>query len=256
MCLKVKLFWVVGILFLTYESFPQKTDSIKMLNHFGGSVTLTTNGISTIPNYILGKPAAIFIMSVGKKISFEPEFRFSLEWKPWMFMFWWRYDLLKSDRHYIRLGINSQVNFNKVLTTNNGITNDIQAASRFLTGDLSQSYFVTRNYSVGIYYMYSHTLEKTGLKDLHYLALRNNFLNIKLPKQFFMKFSPQVYYLRVDEKDGFYFSETLTLAERNFPLTISSIITNPIKTNIPVNNHLLWNINLTYSFNNEYMKRK
>jgi hypothetical protein len=227
-----------------------------MMNHFGGSVTLTTNGISTIPNFTLGKPAVIFFMSVGRRISFEPEFRLSIEGEPWMFIFWWRYELWKSERLNIRLGINSQINFNKVLITNNGITNDVQAASRFLTGDLSQSYFVTKNFSVVIYYMYSHTLETIGLKDLHYLAFRNNFLSIQLPKQFYIKFSPQIYYLKVDEKDGLYFSEILTLAKRNFPLSISSIVTNPIKTHIPENNHLLWNINLTYSFNNEYIKRK
>ena len=249
------LLLMVVILFMTHEAFPQKTDSIKMMNHFGGFVTLTNNGISTIPSFTLGKPALIFSMSVGRKISFEPEFRFSLEGKPWMLIFWWRYDLWKSERYFIRLGINSQLNFNKVVITSNGITNELQVANRWLTGDLTQSYFVTKNYSVGTYYMYSRTLEKTGIKDLHYLAFRNNFLNIKLTRQFFMKFSPQIYYLRLGENDGFYVSETLTLAKRNFPLNISSIITTPIKSNVPVNNHLLWNINLTYTFNNEYIRR-
>jgi hypothetical protein len=247
-----KLAWTILLLFLSVESFPQKTDSTNISNHFDVSVTLTTNGISTIPNFILGKPAAIFLMSVGKKISFEPELRFSLDAKPWMLIFWWRTDLMKSERHHIRVGINSQINFNKALVHDNGYAHDILAASRFLTADLSQSLYITKNYSAGIYYMYSHTLEKYGLKDLHYLAFRNNLLNISLPGRFYMKFSPQVYYLRLDEKDGFYFSETLTLAKRNFPLTVSSIMTNPIKTRIQINNHLLWNINLTYAFKNEY----
>lgn len=254
--LKVKLFLLVVFLCITHKSFPQKSDSLKMMSHFSGSVTLTNNGISTIPSFTLGKPAVIFSMSAGRKVSFEPELRLSLDGKPWMFIFWGRYDLWKSDRHLIRSGLNMQFNFNEVLVTTNGITNEFQAASRWLTGDLSQSYFVTKNYSVGIYYMYSHTLEKTGIKDLHYLAFKNSFLNIRLPKHYFLKFVPQVYYLRLGEKEGLYFSETLTLAQRNIPLTISSIVTKPIKTNILINNHLLWNINLTYSFNNEYVRRK
>ena len=69
-----------------------------------------------------------------------------------------------------------------------------------------------------------------------------------------MKFTPQVYYLRLDEHDGFYFTETLTLAKRGFPFSVSSIITNPIKTRILINNHLVWNINLIYSFNYNFVK--
>ena len=104
--------------------------------------------------------------------------------------------------------------------------------------------------------MYSHSLEKHGLKSLNYLALRNSFLHIGLTEHFFMKFTPQVYYLKVDKNDGFYFSETLTLAKTNFPLMLSSIITTPIKTRILINNKLAWNINLTYAFKNEYIKKK
>ncbi len=249
--------WValtVLFLFLSVVSYPQKSDTIKTATHFSGSVTLTTNGISTIPNFILGKPAAIFYTSFGQQFSFEPEFRFSLDAKPWMFIFWLRSDLLKSGRHHIRLGINSQINFNKSIVHENGILHEIRSANRFLSADLSQSYVITRKFSTGIYYMYSHTLEKFGLKDLHYLAFRGNFMNIALTDQVFMKFSPQVYYLRIDNRDGFYFSETLTLARKCFPLILSSIVTNPIKTRIPTNNHLVWNINLIYAFSNNYRK--
>lgn len=252
----LRLIWVAVWLFISLESFPQKADTLKFPNHFGGSVTLTSNGISTIPNFILGKPAAILYMSVGRRISFEPEFRISLDAKPWMFIFWWRADLLKSQRHYIRSGVNYQLNFDKVQDTDNGITNEKMAANRYLTADLSQSYFITKNISAGIYYMYSHTLEKYGLRDLHYIAFRGNFSNLRLSEQWFMKFTPQVYYLRLEDKDGFYFSETLLLARRNFPFSVSSIITAPVGTHIMINNHLLWNVNLIYSFNNEYSKKK
>jgi hypothetical protein len=96
--------------------------------------------------------------------------------------------------------------------------------------------------------MYSHTLEKFGLNDLHYLAFRGNFLNIVLTDQIYIKFAPQVYYLKIDKNDGLYFSEILTLARKCFPLSVSSIVTSPIKTRIPTNNHLVWNINLIYAF--------
>jgi len=38
--------------------------------------------------FTLGKPAAIFDLSVGnERLAFEPQFRFSLEGKPWSFIF-------------------------------------------------------------------------------------------------------------------------------------------------------------------------
>jgi hypothetical protein len=52
-------------------SFLQTANSIKVSGHFGGAVTITTKGISTIPNLTLGKPAAIFDLSVGRRLSFE-----------------------------------------------------------------------------------------------------------------------------------------------------------------------------------------
>jgi hypothetical protein len=60
---------------LTFFSFSQNYDSTRVPAHFGGAVTLTTKGISIIPNLTLGKPAVIFDMSAGRKLSFEPQFR-------------------------------------------------------------------------------------------------------------------------------------------------------------------------------------
>jgi hypothetical protein len=34
---------------------------------------------------------------------------------------------------------------------------------------------------------------------------RTNFTNIRLSEQFFMRFNPQIYYLKMDKDDGFYF---------------------------------------------------
>lgn len=248
------LIGIIVFLQFSLSSFSQKKDSITSPFHVEGSIFLTTNGISTIPNFILGKPAAIFYLSAGRRISFEPEFRISYDAKPWMFIFWWRTYLLKTPKYTSRIGINAQINFNNMQVNNDGVISEVHTANRYLTADLSQSCIIAKNYSAGMYYMYSHTLEKSGLKALHYLAFRNSFQNIRLSEQFFMKFTPQVYYLRLDEHDGFYFTETLTLAKRGFPFSVSSIITNPIKTRILINNHLVWNINLIYSFNYNFVK--
>jgi hypothetical protein len=131
-------------LFLTFSCtvFSQESDSIKRVSNFGGSVTITNKGISTIPNLTLGKPAALFTMSAGRKISFEPEFRFSLEGKPWSFIFWWRYQLYKSDKFITRVGINPSAYFKTTNITIDGVRAEKIIAQRSLSGDLSPTFFL------------------------------------------------------------------------------------------------------------------
>jgi hypothetical protein len=70
-----------------------------------------------------------------------------------------------------------------------------------------------------------------------------------------MRFYPQVYYLRMDDMDGFYYTSTITLARKDFPLSVSSLISTPFKTSIPQDKNLIWNVSLTYSFNKEYVEK-
>ena len=49
-------------------------DSSKLKSYFHGNFSVTNNGISFIPSFSLGKPAAIFEISTGKKrLSFDPQ---------------------------------------------------------------------------------------------------------------------------------------------------------------------------------------
>jgi hypothetical protein len=246
------LFFLIDI---NGTAFSQERDSAKVAYHFGCIVTITNKGISTIPNLTLGKPAAIFSMSVGRKLSFEPEYRIALEGKPWMFIFWWRYEFLNTDRFLIKAGVNPTVVFKTHTDTINGISHEIMASQRTLTADITTSYFITKNIRIGPYYMYIFGVEKTAIKNTHYIALRCSFSNIKITDQYYLRFNPQIYYLKMAENDGFYANATLTLARRNFPLTFSTLVNRTIQTDIPVGEDFLWNISLTYTFNNEYVRK-
>jgi hypothetical protein len=71
-----------------------------------------------------------------------------------------------------------------------------------------------------------------------------------------MKLNPQIYYLKLDRQDGFYFTSSLTLAKKNFPLIIQSTINKIIDTHIAGSKNILWNVSLVYSFNKNYVSRK
>jgi len=59
----------------------------------------------------------------------------------------------------------------------------------------------------------------------------------------------------MDDKDGLYFNSTITLARKNFPASVSSLINQPIRTNIEIGNEFLWNISITYSFGKENIEK-
>ena len=253
----LKSILLIFLLFnLSDVSFSQVNDSTKVNGHFGGAVTITNKGISLIPNLTLGKPAALFDFSMGmKKLSFEPQFRFGLDGKPWTFILWWRYKLLKSDKFQLNIGAHPAFSFKTVTLATDGISQNIIRSQRYLAGEIAPTYLLTPYISVGIYYLNAHGLEEDLTQSTNYIALRCGLSNIRLSDQFYMRFNPQIYYLKMDKNDGFYLNATVTLAKRNFPLSVSSLVNRTIKTNIPVGEDFIWNVSLIYTFNKDYIEK-
>lgn len=252
-CKKAYLFFIISNFALL--SFSQKIDSTAAASHFSGMVTITNKGIATIPTFTLGKPAVIFDMNLGKrKLSFEPQFKFGLNGKPWAFLFWWRYKLINSDKFHMNMGAHPSIAFKTISDTAGGADKEYMKADRYLAGELSPTWLVTKNIGVGIYYMYARGLTKDVTKNTHYLTFRLNFSHIKLFHDFYLRFNPQIYYLRMDDVEGYYMTGIITLAKSNFPLSVSSLINKTIQTEIPGSQDLIWNINLVYSFSNQYTR--
>jgi hypothetical protein len=249
--------WLSFLVFLklSHIGFSQKTDSTKREFQFGGSVLVTNNGISLIPTFSLGEPAAIFSIYMAKRrLSFEPEFRFSLEGKPWSMLFWWRYKLVEEQKFKFVVGAHPALNFRTVPAVVNGDTIERIVTRRYLAGELSPNYLVGKKISVGIYYLYSHGIDREAVRNTHFLTLNSNMSNIKLFGGLFMRFTPQVYYLKQDKDDGFYVTSTVALAHRKFPISTMAIFNKTIETNIPGSKDFVWNVSLIYSFNKKYVE--
>lgn len=244
------------ITFTVFEASAQQKDSIKPLSHFSGSVSVTNNGISFIPSFSLGKPAAIFNLSMGKgKLSFDPELRFALEGKPWSFLFWWRYQLVKTNKFGVRLGAHPALNFRTQSVTLNGVTKEVIITRRYFAGELTPNFYVSKNISVGMYYLYSRGIDRDAVRNTHFVTINSNFSNIKLSSKYYIKFVPQVFYLKQDKQDGFFVTATLTLAKKNFPLSLSSIVNKRIESDITGSKNFVWNATLAYSFNKHYAEK-
>ena len=254
---KINILPVLVLSMFTQYSFSQKEDSTEKVFLFKGAVTVTNKGISLVPTFTLGKPAAIFDLSMGKKkLFFEPQLRFSLKGKPWSFLFWWRYKLKTDKKFSLTIGGHPALNFKTETHTINGVANNYIIARRYLAGDLVPNYFIAKNVSVGLYYLYSRGLDYGTTRNGHFLTINANFSHIKLGEQFFARFIPQIYYLNQDEKDGFYYTTSLTLVKRNFPVSFQSMTNKIIHTNIPGSEDFLLNFSLIYSFSKNYVQHK
>jgi len=251
-----RLLMVLGISMLTLTAYAQDTENTPVKRHIGGGVTLTNNGISLLPTFSLGKPAAIFDLSVGgEKLSFDPQFRVALEGKPWAFIFWWRYKLLNNEKFRVHVGAHPALMFRTIPVTTDGETRDAIEALRFVAGEFSPNYMLTKNISIGMYYLYGHGFQTTVTQNTHFLTLNSNFSNIGLSEKFYLRFHPQLYYLRMDAEDGFYITASLTLARRDFPLALQTIVNQPFTTTIPGGDDFVWNLSLIYTFNREYIAK-
>ncbi|HEX2393838.1 MAG TPA: hypothetical protein VHI78_00740 [Bacteroidales bacterium] len=256
--MKPKILTGVVVLMLSnlfYSSNCQNYDSTRTANRFGVVVTLTTKGISTVPNLTLGKPAVMFDMRAGKKLTFEPQFRFALEGKPWSFLFWWRYNLLSTQKFRLNIGMHPAISFRTVTDTTSEMLKEYIRADRYLAGEVSPAIVLSKNISIGMYYLYSRGLEKHITRNTHLISFRTG-ISVNLSDKFYTRLTPQIYYLIMDQYNGYYFNSSLVAGHRDFPLSVSFLINKAIETHIPVGEDFLWNASLIYSFNAEYARKR
>lgn len=239
-----------AVLLFTGQAISQTTDSIGQVINFRGSLSATNNGFSFIPTFSLGKPATILDLSVsGKRFSFEPQFRYSLAGRPWSFIFIWRYKLIRTDKFQLTAGTHlPALSFATVEVQKNGGTEEVIQTLRFFPVlELSPNYKVADHINVSIFYLYGRGAKEVATKNTHFLSLRANFSDIKLTRAFYLKLFPQFYYLRGDEKNGIYVATGLTLAKRDVPFSISTLLNKALRTEV-AGPDFDWNISLVYSF--------
>lgn len=249
---KIILLWI--LVFLYSPLFSQKKDSIvSKTNNFTSAVTITSKGISTIPNLTLGKPAIVFDMVMGRKLTFEPQFRFSLEGKPWAIVFWWRYKAIVNNRFRLNLGANPSLSFKPGKDAISG--NSTMRADRYVAGEIFPNFMITKKLNTGIYYFYTRGLENYVTQNTHMISLRGSITNIYITDQIGVRLNYQVYYLKMDNKEGTFLNSSLFFNKKNFPLSVSALINKTLKSSIPSGNNFLWNVSLIYTFRKDYQEK-
>jgi len=252
----IKVFILILSLGLSHNVTAQENDgTVARLNYFGGSVTIQSKGISTIPNLTLGKPAAVFDMKVGRKLTFEPQFRFALEGKPWAMVFWWKYTAQTSDKLRLVFTANYSLSY-KALTyyTSTGTPQEIIRTTRYLAGGFEPNYQINKYIGIGVYLFYTYGIEEFITRNTYMVSFRPGISNIPVAKNTTARITPEVYYLKMDDNEGVFLNARLSVSNRNFPVSLSALINKPLESNIPSEYDFLWHVGLSYSFGRNYIE--
>lgn len=248
------LILLLSICFTQIVTAQENDSTITKVNNFTGAVTIQSKGISTIPNLTLGKPAAVFDMKMGRKLTFEPQFRFSLDGKPWAMVFWWRYYGSIGNKFKVTLHTNYSLSYKSINSyTSLGVSQEIIRTTRYLVGAIAPSYQVNRYLGIGMYFFYNWGIEKFITRNTIMVSLRP-VTNIPVTKNVVARITPEIYHLTMDDDEGMFLNASFLVSKKNFPLSVSGLINKPLKSNIPSEYDFLWNVGLSYTFNKQYIE--
>lgn len=245
-----RIILLLFVLHVSMNVFPQVEENESKI-HVAGSAGLTNNGISLIPNFSLGDPAAMFSVLISRgRLSFVNDFSFSLEAKPWYALYWIKYQVVEKEKFTMTAGTHLGLNFFTSEVEANSIVTEKLQYERYWVADLFPRYLINENVSLGVYYLHSRGLDEGTIDASHFITLNANFSRINISKEAYLGVNPQLYYLNQDGIDGTYFTSAFTLGKGTFPVTLNAMINQPIKTNISAGNEFVWNFSLVYSFSN------
>jgi hypothetical protein len=207
-----------------------------------------------IPSFSLGKPALMFELSMGgEKLSFDPQFRFAMEGKPWSFVFWGRYQMIQNQKFQLRIGAHPAFIFSTPTYYKDGNPVEVLKASRFAAVEVAPSFQITKNISLKPYYLVGHGFDP-GIRNSHYLALTSSFSNLGISEHVHGSIAPQVFYLKMDKLNGYYFASNFSLSHDKSPVSLAAMINKKLKSEI-ASKDFLWNLSLVYTFNKKYVEQ-
>jgi len=235
-------------LFCYFLVFAQKADTLKKNEALqaSGNIQITNNGVSLFPNLMLGKPATIINLTVGKKhVFFEPELRWTLNGEPWSYIFWLRYRPKRTEHFSWHVGVHPSYVLRSSQIFFNGKVENRWVSQRYFAGEFVPVWHQSSKFSIGLHLLASKGLDSYAIQKSTYISLQPRFPTIGISKNYYLGFFPQIFHLSLDDKKGVYYSQMLSLNRKKLPVYVSTIFTYKLKSMIAGDN-VVWNIGLNY----------
>ena len=80
------------------------------------------------------------------------------------------------------------------------------------------------------------------------MAARLNVSNIEMFRGLVAQVQPQLYFLRTSGQNGSYLSASASFTKTGAPVSITTIVNQPLRTRVVGGQDFLWNVGVTYAF--------
>ena len=251
-----KSLMVISFLMVCVFSFSQ--DTITKELHVSGNIGVTNNGISIIPTFSLKQSAfnLSYSLSRGGRFSIDPDIRLTFDGKKGSGIVWFRYKLKTEGKLKVNVGIHPAYNFALRTITDEGKPLKITQARRFIATEFAPTYKVNDHLNFGIYYLKGTGMQKDGPQNIHYVNFITGITKIPLFSGYSFNVTPQVYYLKSDKEDGYYFNSNVVLAKAKSPFVLMYMMNKEIRSNVTGSINFDWNISILYNFRNKFRSFK
>ena len=127
-------------------------------------------------------------MKMGRKLTFEPQFRFALDGKPWAMVFWWRYyAIIQAISSKWILSTNYSLHTRLFSDTSVEPSQEIIRTTRYLAGALAPNYQINKYFGIGMYLFYNYGIEKYITRNTYMVFFQTNYFKHSCYKKYCCK---------------------------------------------------------------------
>lgn len=229
---------------LTASYSQEKTDSSLKRLKASATVSLNSNGISSIPAFSLGKPAVMASIALLKnRFSYDPILAYSLDFKGWFIDSWLHYKLIDKPHFEFRPGFN----FSTFFSDYEFQDETFRRTERYFTIELTGIYKFSANSSLTLGYWNDRGQDKGTLKG-HFYNLICERSDINLGKKVLLSVAFQIFYIDYKgENDGLFLSPKISSSVKNVPFSVFFQPIQALYSNISPYPGFRWNIGLAYT---------
>ncbi len=221
-----------GLLLLLHSTAlhaSENTDSTKSKLKAGATFSLNSNGISSVPAFSLGKPAAMASVFIGKGwFSYDPTLAYALDGQPWFIDNWFHVKLVNRPKFELRTGMNISSYCGKYAVPEG----EFLRVERYFAYELATTFRFARHTSLLAQYWNDRGQEDWSMKG-HFLSALVEKTDMAIGKHILFTAALQLFYINYDgNNDGLFVAPRVALSVRRFPVSIFSQVVQAITSNI------------------------
>jgi hypothetical protein len=219
-------------------------DSLNKKINASGTLSINSNGISSIPAFSLGEPAIIATASLGKRFSWDPVLAYGLDVKPWFIDNWLHYLVIDKASFKLRTGVNFSMYFSDLKLPDK----EVLQGERYWAFEVAGFWYFSPLSSLSLMY-WSDNGQEPGTISGHYISLAWDRTGMRIGNHFKAGATIQVFYIGYDgNNDGLFIAPRLSASMNKLPLSLYFQATQAIVSNIEPFPGFNWNVGFMYSF--------